>query len=131
MSRGFTSVFKLYEDALPTLPQHAEAAIPVERINGPILLISGRADALWPSTAMAEAMVARLRARAFRHRVAHVSYPDAGHMAPAPPSVGPTRPEALAMLGGTVEGNDQARAQAWPATICFFRAALAPARRRR
>lgn len=131
MSRGFTSIFKLYEDALPTLPQHAGAAIPVERINGPILLISGRADALWPSTAMAEAIVARLSARNFRHRVDHVSYADAGHMAPAPPSIGPTRAEAIAMLGGTIEGNDRARALAWPATICFFREALAPARGRR
>ena len=130
-SRGFTSIFKLYEDALPNLPQHAEAAIPVERINGPILLISGRADALWPSTAMSEAMVARLRARNFRHRVNHVSYADAGHMAPAPPAIGPTRAEMLPMLGGTIEGNDRARAEAWPVTICFFREALAPARRRR
>lgn len=130
-SRGFTSIFKLYEDALPNLAQNAGAAIPVERINGPILLISGRADALWPSTAMAEAMVTRLRARNFRHRVNHVSYPDAGHMAPAPPAIGPTRAELLPMLGGTVDGNDRARALAWPVTICFFRDALAPARRGR
>jgi dienelactone hydrolase len=131
VSRGFTSIFKLYEDALPNLPRHAEAAIPVERINGPILLVSGRADALWPSTAMSEAMVARLRARHFRHRVNHVSYADAGHMAPAPPATGPTRAEMLPMLGGTLEGNDRARAAAWPVTLCFFREALAPARGRR
>ncbi|HYI47054.1 MAG TPA: acyl-CoA thioester hydrolase/BAAT C-terminal domain-containing protein [Allosphingosinicella sp.] len=130
-SRGFVSIFKLYEDALPNLPQNAQAAIPVERINGPILLISGRADALWPSAAMAEAMVTRLRARGFRHRVAHVSYADAGHMAPAPPAIGPTRAEQLPMLGGTIEANDRARAQAWPVTICFFREALAPSRGRR
>lgn len=130
-SRGFVSIFKLYEDALPNLAQISGAAIPVERINGPILLISGRADALWPSTAMAEAMVTRLRAHNYRHRVEHVSYPDAGHMAPAPPAIGPTRAEQLPMLGGTIEGNDRARAAAWPATICFFREALAPARGRR
>jgi len=129
-SRGFVSIFKLYEDALPNLPQHAGAAIPVERINGPILLISGRADGLWPSTAMAEAMVTRLRAHNYRHRVEHVSYADAGHMAPAPPAIGPTRAEMLPMLGGTLEGNDRARAQAWPVTICFFREALAPVRSR-
>jgi dienelactone hydrolase len=128
-SRGFVSIFKLYEDALPNLPQNAGAAIPVERINGPILLISGRADALWPSTAMAEALATRLRAHNYRHRVEHVSYADAGHMAPAPPAIGPTRAEQLPMLGGTIEGNDRARAQAWPATICFFRDALAPPRR--
>jgi dienelactone hydrolase len=131
ISRGFTSVFKLYEDALPNLPQHAGAAIPVERINGPILLISGRADALWPSTAMSEAMVARLRANGFRHAVNHVSYADAGHIAPAPPAIGPTVAAMLPMIGGTLEGNDRARAQAWPLTICFFREALAPARRGR
>ncbi len=130
-SRGFTSIFEFYADALPNLPRHAEAAIPVERINGPILFISGRADALWPSAAMAEAMVTRLRARGFRHRVEHVSYADAGHMAPVPPAVGPTGAEMLPMLGGTIEDNDRARAAAWPATICFFREALAPAQGRR
>lgn len=43
-SKGFTGIFNLYRDSLP--PASPEAEIPVERIAGPILLVSGEADTL-------------------------------------------------------------------------------------
>jgi dienelactone hydrolase len=57
----------------------ANAAIPVERINGPVLLITGHDDQVWPSFFMAEQIMARLRRHAFKHTYRHVAYSGAGH----------------------------------------------------
>lgn len=47
------------------------AAIPVERINGPVYLMSATRDELWPSTEMSNAMMQRLEARQFPYNHAH------------------------------------------------------------
>src|SRR5207302_707470 len=52
------------------------AAIAVEHIRGPVLLVSGGDDQLWPSQPMAEQVANRIRAH--RGTVQHVCYPDAG-----------------------------------------------------
>src|SRR5215210_1804050 len=56
------------------------AAIEVEKIRGPVLLISSRADALSPSARMADDIEARLRAHGFSYRVENVQYEDASHL---------------------------------------------------
>jgi pimeloyl-ACP methyl ester carboxylesterase len=61
--------------------QHA--VIPVERINGPVLLFSGGQDEEWPSTAMAEMVMDRLRSHRHPFPDEHIRYPDAGHALPA------------------------------------------------
>jgi pimeloyl-ACP methyl ester carboxylesterase len=53
--------------------------IPVERINGAVLLISGRDDEVWPSTEMADAIMTRFRRHRFAHRFVHLAYDHAGH----------------------------------------------------
>ncbi|HTE41673.1 MAG TPA: acyl-CoA thioester hydrolase/BAAT C-terminal domain-containing protein [Steroidobacteraceae bacterium] len=59
----------------------AKAAILVEKINGPIFLISATRDEFWPSAEMSEAMVQRLTKHGFRHPVEHVAI-DGTHSAP-------------------------------------------------
>lgn len=49
------------------------AAIPVERINGPILLISATRDEMWPSTEMSEEVVQRLEKNNFPYAVQHIA----------------------------------------------------------
>ncbi len=56
------------------------AAIPVERIEAPILLLSGDFDELWPSTLGGEQVIKRLRANDFPYKAEHIAYPGAGHM---------------------------------------------------
>lgn len=130
-SRGFTSILALYTGALPSLPQHPDAEIPVERINGPVLLISGRDDKMWPSAAMSDAVVARLRTHNFRFPVTHLAFENAGHAVANPPVLGhsPLGPDSF--VGGTEEGNASGRAEAWRATLCFLRDALAARTARR
>jgi len=60
--------------------QFAErATIAVERINGPIMMISGTDDKLWPSSDLAEIAVQRLESKRFGNAVHHLAYAGAGH----------------------------------------------------
>ncbi len=59
----------------------ARAAIPVERINGPVLFVSASADEVWPSREMADAMMRRLQENRFRHSAEHLVV-TGGHAEP-------------------------------------------------
>jgi len=102
------------------------AAIPVERIRGPVLLVSGQADELWPSEWSAKAIVARLRAHGFRYRVDHLSYAGAGHfIGKAYLPAGSTRIAGGRLeTGGTPQANADAQADAWPRVLRFLESAL-------
>jgi uncharacterized protein len=58
-----------------------KAAIPVEKINGPVFLLSATKDEYWPSDKMSEAMIARLKQRGFKHSAEHVAI-EGSHAAP-------------------------------------------------
>lgn len=53
--------------------------IPVERINGPVLLLSGSDDAMWPSSKMSDMVAARLREHGHPHPVRHLRADGTGH----------------------------------------------------
>jgi uncharacterized protein len=118
-SQPFTSVLDLYQRSLATLAAHQDAVIPVERIHGPMLLLSGKADALWPSSAMSDQVIARLDAKGFRYPHSHIAYPDAGHGATVPlPAGAPT--SGYTNMGGTDAGNAFARSDSWARMLRFF-----------
>jgi len=108
--------------------EHADpAAIPVERINGPVLLISGTDDALWPSTHFGNLIVQRARDKGFDFAVEHLIFEGAGHSIGAgyaPTTVNqafhPIR-KAIIDLGGTPAGLAKARAESWPRVLDFVR----------
>jgi len=95
--------------------------IAVERIAGPIMLITGSADTgLAGTTADFSADQAMRRLELFKSpwRRQHDHYPDAGHdIAGPPPYIG------HAEGGGTIAGNAAAVAASWPSAIGFLRAA--------
>ncbi len=124
LSNGFTSIHALYAGSLGSVT--ADTEIPVERIAGPVLLVSGQADGLWPSTEMANRVEQRLRAHGFTHAVTHLAYPDAGHAVFGPP-VRADMPglERALSLGGTIDGLVAARADGWPRVLAFLKDALA------
>ncbi|QTC90172.1 acyl-CoA thioester hydrolase/BAAT C-terminal domain-containing protein [Brevundimonas goettingensis] len=125
LSKGFTGVFNLYNDSLTAAP--AEARIPVENIHGPVMMISGQADSLWPSSRMAAEVEERLNDHQFAWPVVSIAYPDAGHAAFGIP-VAADAPglERATYLGGTVPGLVAARADGWPRVLAFLRTALNP-----
>lgn len=53
--------------------------IPVENINGPVLLISTRADTVWPSAEQAEVIAETLRAQDFPYEVKSLTYEHVSH----------------------------------------------------
>lgn len=123
MAAPFSGVLDLYQRSLKLAGAHPDAEIPVERIHGPVLLLSARGDALWPSTEMSNRVMARLDAHHFRYPHRHIAYPDAGHGAVAPALVGGSNAPA-SNLGGTEAGNAAAHADAWAQTLAFFDASL-------
>jgi hypothetical protein len=101
----------------------SRATIPVEKINGPVFLVSSRADRMWPAAAMADEVERRLRAAHFAHRIERLDYVDAAHTVPdswMPNAYGGT-------LGGTATGNARAFADYWPKLRDFLRGSLSPA----
>lgn len=61
-----------------------QAAISVEKIQGPLLLISGADDQVWPSSIYAERIVSRLVEYHFPYFYQHLSYPSTGHVVGLP-----------------------------------------------
>lgn len=108
----------------------AAATIQVERIKGPVLLISGTADELWPSERFAELVMARLRENEHPYPDEHVRYPGAGHFVCFPyalPSMPPmTRMSPVPVLtmdfGGTPEANAASARDSWPEILRFLAA---------
>lgn len=106
--------------------QHA--VIPVEQIKGPMLLISGGADAMWPSTEMSN--IAARRAINAHHAVVHLTYPQAGHVCAGVPglpivteTVHPITGERYS-FGGSRTANALARLDSWPQVLTFLRSAM-------
>jgi dienelactone hydrolase len=108
------------------------AVIPVEQTHGPILLISGRDDGIWPSSDMTNDVSRRLRQNHFAFEVERLDYPHAGHRAGLPQiiptwSSNVTRPVSGATedYGGTPEGNAASSLDAVPKVLEFLNKALA------
>ncbi|HEV7236298.1 MAG TPA: acyl-CoA thioester hydrolase/BAAT C-terminal domain-containing protein [Ktedonobacteraceae bacterium] len=74
---SFTS---LYLNSLSNTEAVERAAIPVEKTNGPVLLISAQDDALWPSTHFCELVMERLDKYTFPYAYQHLNYKGAGHL---------------------------------------------------
>jgi pimeloyl-ACP methyl ester carboxylesterase len=89
----------------------AAAEIPVERAAGPVLLLSGEDDTMWPSTRLSRIAEARAAREGAGH-VEHVAYPDAGHFCTTPPGF-PVLSDAVVRNGGSRHGNQAARLDSW------------------
>jgi len=109
----------------------ARARIPVERIAGPVLVLSAGDDGYWPSTQYAADVANALQAAGHPHAVAHLDYPDAGHalQAPGVPTTEIARAHAVSGIvltgGGDAAANARANADSWAAVQRFLAAAVA------
>ena len=114
--------------AAATPEELANAEIPVERTNGPILMLCGEADDMWPAIEMTDVVLRRTSEARFPHSVRRLTYPDAGHMITLPYM--PARTSSVHPLGGnfayggTRAGVAAARAAAWREMLSFLTTAL-------
>jgi dienelactone hydrolase len=114
----------VYVAGLEAVAQHPDAVIPVEKTKAPVLLICGKLDSLWPSCPMADQVKARAEANA-GPAVTVLPYDNAGHGVLGLPT-DPSNPnyKNLGSLGGTLEGNNTARADGWPKILDHLATAL-------
>ncbi|MEO1011509.1 MAG: acyl-CoA thioester hydrolase/BAAT C-terminal domain-containing protein, partial [Bacteroidota bacterium] len=74
------SFLELYELSLQQKEYVEKARIPVEKIKGPILIVSGVDDKMWPSTFMGDEVIKRLKDNNFPYWYRHDAYQNAGHI---------------------------------------------------
>ena len=98
-----------------------QAAIRVEKINGPILLFSGKDDKIWPSSLMVNMIEERLKERDFKFDFQNIQYAEAGHLiSNNPDAISDERTGKITIegkdyeieFGGTVEGDQRAKEDA-------------------
>jgi dienelactone hydrolase len=131
------SVRPLFERGLERTPTErvTEATIPVEETGGPVLLITGDDDRVWPAGPLTTRAMARLDARGYPHSYVHRHLPAAGHDIKVP--YHPTTERATRSMrlpgrsleldmGGSPAGYARADARAWEATLDTLGAGLVP-----
>lgn len=115
------SVTSCFFKAMQKKEAFKAAAIPVEKIECPLLIISAKDDQMWPSYDFANQIVDRLTQYGSSISVSHISYQDVGH-APNKGEYGlhPVLKRWFA-FGGKPECNAKAAIDWMQKTIGFFK----------
>jgi dienelactone hydrolase len=97
------------------------ALIEVEKINGPVLLIAGKDDKVWPSYEMCQMMKNRLDSLKFRHQIECFNYDNTGHLIYGPDLM-PTINYKYDRIdvGGKDSENSAAQIDSWKKMIGFL-----------
>lgn len=116
-----------HESPLRNEPNAAHAAIKVEKVKGPILLIAGKQDCMWPSYKSCRFIEHRLDSLDFAYPVESLYYEHAGHKVIAPDLL-PTIDYDLegTKFGGTDSGNANAQIDAWNKMMQFLETYFPP-----
>ncbi|HJQ50146.1 MAG TPA: acyl-CoA thioester hydrolase/BAAT C-terminal domain-containing protein [Gaiellaceae bacterium] len=100
--------------------QYTPYPFPDEQIDGSIFLDCAGLDQVWPSCPMAQAIVSRLQAHHFHHKITFLEYPNASH------ALGTLYPNLIyysTQLGGSnTNSNNEAAANGWPKLLHFLHA---------
>lgn len=100
-----------------------EAAIPVEDVDGPVVLYAGDDDRVWPARAYSAYVSRRLEHFDFEHPYSVVVYDEAGHAFYAPYDDYSGRLSGDG-YGGTPSTNARAAADSWVRTLDYLEAGL-------
>ena len=135
MKVPLTTVFKLmlgravafrgsYERGFASVRDPEAAAIQVEKINGPVLLVAGTEDQVWPAADFAERVAARLKENRQRYPLRYLKEEGAGHLVGLPylPSAEVCR--NLIFTSADIESSTLASTRAWEALVDFLRESL-------
>ncbi len=100
------------------------ATIPVERVHGPLLVVGGGQDIVWPSFYSVKDIAERSR-RLHGPPVTALGYPNAGHLGDGTPNLpwlsSFTGANGLPVVfGGSRAANAAARADLWPKLLDFL-----------
>jgi acetyl esterase/lipase len=107
-------------------PEQAQAAaIEVERINGPVLLISGSDDQMWPSKVFSDMIMKRLKEHGHPYPDQAICFEGSGHIFRLPYL--PTAANQINrqfIVGGNPQADAQASLSAWKAILDFLNSHL-------
>lgn len=103
-----------------------KTTIPVEKINGPVLLFSGELDYVWPSPIMSEMVMKRLAQHKHPYPYESIVYKGAGHAIAPPykPTVYIPSKLFLAYNGGSPKVDYHANVKHWKRLLQFFEESL-------
>ncbi len=116
------------------------ATIAVEKTRGPILLVSGMDDQMWPSSDLADIALRRLQAHHHPFPYRHLKYEGAGHLIFVPYTPTTVRDIGLPVegfggylyhQGGHTRDDAEAGIDAWRHTLEFLEDAVAQHERAR
>ncbi len=94
-----------------------KATIQVEKIEGPVLLVSGTDDQTWPSSDFCDMVMQRLEKIKHPYEYKHLKYEGAGHKVFLPYLItGGSR----SFIGGTPKANAHGGMNSWAETLAFL-----------
>lgn len=99
---GKINMLAYWENGLSKKDLVNNAAIKVEKIKGPILLLSGLNDKVWPSAKMADMIEKRLEDFNFKYDYKNMKYENAGHLI----SGNPDQSSGIRTKNITIDGKD-------------------------
>lgn len=99
------------------------ATIRVEETGGPVLLLSGGDDTVWPARRLSEVAVDRLERAGFEHAFDHLTYDSVGHLISVP--FAPLSGVSGSGVGGTARATAHAAADSWPTVLEYLDRGLA------
>jgi dienelactone hydrolase len=108
--KDLNDYYAIYKQSITQTSFVENAMIEVENINGPILLLSGSDDRMWPSKEMSEMIVNRLKTKNFKFKYKDICFDGAGHVFS----------EYYTELGGNADSNKIARVEAMEEILRFF-----------
>lgn len=111
-----------YEAGLRVNDAVASAAIPVERIDAPVLAVAGVADESYPADRMARALIARRDRDSDRL----VILPNAGHFLRPPATPTTVDRNDSIVSGGTPAGTARGQRRMWTEALEFLETTLRP-----
>src|SRR5580698_4472113 len=119
----------LFHTAMKLCARDAWAEIAVEETRGPILMLSGSDDQMWPSLVLADIAAQRLLRRNFPHRFEHITYAGAGHFIrfpylPVISEIFHPMMKVMMALGGDPVANAAANRDSWERVLSFLAASL-------
>jgi dienelactone hydrolase len=130
---GDRSAWTLHGTELPFVPfnspraYHPDAVIPVERIRGPLFLLCGGSDLLWPSCPYSHEIAARRADNHAPYVDVLAEEPGAGHFvgspvpnAPASSTTTVSPRYGILSVGGTQQADALGRLDAWPRLLQFL-----------
>ena len=107
----------------------ANCSIAIENAGGPILMVSGVEDEMWPCAWGSDRITDRLRARDFQHSFSHLALRETGHITPLPNQITTFNSSLVHSLtpirfacGGTAQGSARNSRLFWDAMVAHYQA---------